>query len=539
MKTVITAITAILIIVAIAASAACGAGAVFLSPSAYSKTDTVSTARGDWYLASGNPVANEMLEQEKTATTCSYTIEWEEPVRLTNNDSYNRHPKTVISGANIYLTWRKIGEGEDDVYFMMSPDKGDSWQYVCKLSETSETASNYRQTIVGDASSVLVAWLHTIRGIHYRKSISGGQSWFDIEHFGWDTAAPALCKLHPDSVFLFYGSIQAYWVTVSRNFGGDWGEALELGVFRPSGTYPGSGVSHNGIHVTGQTSVITEAPEVFYDGSPDRGNTWTTDLLLTVDDSIPSQWPALGADSSGRVYVTWFDYKYSGGCYGDLLMRRSMDDGVTWEDEQIICFSHLVKRSTIAANELGVFVAWEDARHNPGYDTDIYVQASYDYGESWQDEERLTSGSSDSYDPCLLIDGTDLHLFWSDNSEDTIGLNEIYYRRGHLVQTGVTTEGAEMPLQLRLNISPNPFNVTTMIEYSVQHGNGLLKSKATKTKLEVYNILGRKVETLVNEYQQNGKYIANWNARDYRSGVYLVYLTNGHHAISRKAVLLK
>jgi hypothetical protein len=78
---------------------------------------------------------------------------------------------------------------------------------------------------------------------------------------------------------------------------------------------------------------------------------------------------------------------------------------------------------------------------------------------------------------------------------------------------------------------PNPFNPSTKIEYSIQ--------EAGFVSVEVYNILGAKVATLINEYMQAGNYIAEFTAADLASGVYVYKLSVNDFTQTRKMILEK
>jgi len=78
---------------------------------------------------------------------------------------------------------------------------------------------------------------------------------------------------------------------------------------------------------------------------------------------------------------------------------------------------------------------------------------------------------------------------------------------------------------------PNPFNPTTTIAYSLP--------SAQHVNLTVYNVLGQKVVTLVDEVQQSGPNQAEWNASDVSSGVYFYRLTTDQNVETRKMLLLK
>lgn len=78
---------------------------------------------------------------------------------------------------------------------------------------------------------------------------------------------------------------------------------------------------------------------------------------------------------------------------------------------------------------------------------------------------------------------------------------------------------------------PNPFNPTTTIKFSVP--------SKQYVKLEVYNILGEKVSTLINGMVSGGENSVNFDAGNLSSGLYLYKLTAGKFSESKKMVLLK
>ena len=78
---------------------------------------------------------------------------------------------------------------------------------------------------------------------------------------------------------------------------------------------------------------------------------------------------------------------------------------------------------------------------------------------------------------------------------------------------------------------PNPFNPTTTINYSV--------AKPGLVKIEVYNTMGQKVRTLVNEQHQTGKYVITFDGRDQSSGIYFYKIKAGKFEQTRKMMLMK
>jgi hypothetical protein len=78
---------------------------------------------------------------------------------------------------------------------------------------------------------------------------------------------------------------------------------------------------------------------------------------------------------------------------------------------------------------------------------------------------------------------------------------------------------------------PNPFNPITQIGY-------VLGSRV-HARLDVYNVLGKRVDTLVNEEQDAGHYSYSWSRPELASGVYYYHLQAGTFSQTRRMLLVK
>jgi len=79
---------------------------------------------------------------------------------------------------------------------------------------------------------------------------------------------------------------------------------------------------------------------------------------------------------------------------------------------------------------------------------------------------------------------------------------------------------------------PNPFNPLTTIKFDV--GN-----VSSKSELNIYNILGENVATILNKRLRSGSYKVQWDASSFSSGVYFSELISGGKRVSKKMILLK
>ncbi|HZW38049.1 MAG TPA: glycosyl hydrolase family 18 protein [Ignavibacteriaceae bacterium] len=78
---------------------------------------------------------------------------------------------------------------------------------------------------------------------------------------------------------------------------------------------------------------------------------------------------------------------------------------------------------------------------------------------------------------------------------------------------------------------PNPFNPETIISYSIP--------EKTLVKLNIFNSLGEKVQTIINEVQEKGNHQININLKDFPSGIYFYTLQTGLYQSTKKMILLK
>ncbi|MCP5062566.1 MAG: T9SS type A sorting domain-containing protein, partial [Ignavibacteriae bacterium] len=85
---------------------------------------------------------------------------------------------------------------------------------------------------------------------------------------------------------------------------------------------------------------------------------------------------------------------------------------------------------------------------------------------------------------------------------------------------------------------PNPFNPTTIINYTIPVVDADFAS-TRNVSLKVYNVLGKEVQTLVNQKQQPGEYSVTFNAENLSTGIYFYKLQVGGFLQSKKMLLIK
>lgn len=98
--------------------------------------------------------------------------------------------------------------------------------------------------------------------------------------------------------------------------------------------------------------------------------------------------------------------------------------------------------------------------------------------------------------------------------------------------TGISSDESVIPSEFSMDQNyPNPFNPATKISFNL--------TKAGYTTLAVYNLLGEKVATIVNQELQAGRHTVDFDASRLSSGVYIYKIESGNNVATMKMTLLK
>jgi hypothetical protein len=287
----------------------------------------------------------------------------------------------------------------------------------------------------------------------------------------------------------------------------------------------------------------------------------------------PNYHPKIASDGAGGAIVTWQDERYGVNIYAQRIdangKAKWLTNGValcTAPGEQY--------RPCIAPDGSGgAIIAWDDHRTGDlGTDWDVYAQRVdaaghtvvatllQNYATTFSgDRIAITWTLSEidediefSVERATASDGPFIELPSSALSRDKLSFaftdsnwqpNMSYWYRVEcqignehkvLFETGPIATPA-LPLTLYQN-SPNPFNPSTTIRYYLP--------EKSRVRLEIYDISGRRIASLVNGDQEKGSYIAEWNGKDEHgnpaaSGIYFYKLAAGKETVSRKMVLIR
>ena len=138
--------------------------------------------------------------------------------------------------------------------------------------------------------------------------------------------------------------------------------------------------------------------------------------------------------------------------------------------------------------------------------------------EKWTDEFGLISGINSTGNGYHILKGC--------------VVNGVLYGDTSMVVTNINDDKLVTGFILEQNY-PNPFNPETVISFSIP--------AASNVQLKIYDVLGKEVSTLVNEYKQPGKYSINYSAKnnELASGIYFYSLSANNFYMTKKLLYLK
>ena len=147
-------------------------------------------------------------------------------------------------------------------------------------------------------------------------------------------------------------------------------------------------------------------------------------------------------------------------------------------------------------------------------------------------ENTTKKGNGTTYDADSIYDGIYCRNV-SGTDGGVRGMNMISWDSdGGIITSQTVTVEDDAPAAFSVaQNSPNPFNPTTTINFSL--------SQDGQVSVDVYNVAGQKVDTLVNDFMTSGSQSVIWDASGFAAGVYFYTVTTGDFTKTMKMTLLK
>jgi len=252
---------------------------------------------------------------------------------------------------------------------------------------------------------------------------------------------------------------------------------------------------------TGEITEITHHPDSLWDNISGVWNRPVCKMNLGIieDDQF-----------SSAVFATWTQFDTSdvsatGFGNGEIYTSFSLDRGSTWSVPVDLTNSH----------SPGCY---------PG-------ECESDHWSSLADRVELIDNRFAKLHYTYIND-KDAGAVIQDPPEGVATENPVIYDEFIIDLVTAVPETDNRPTNFSLNQNyPNPFNARTTILFELENSSPVL--------LEIFDITGAKVKTLVDEFLPAGSHDITWNADEVASGVYFYKLSTSNSSQTRQAVLIK
>lgn len=459
-----------------------------------------------------------------------------------------REPKLVADGAGgAIITWYDQRSGDNDVYAQRVNAAGAvQWTTNGVVISTATSFQMYPAIASDGAGGAIIGWQDFRNGVDYDiyvQRISGGGT------PQWTPDGNACC------VAVGYQNAP---VLVSDDAGG----AIL--------TWQDARVSSTNLDIYAQRVDSLGVGQ------------WNIEAVAVSTAAGNQNYPTIAKDGSGGAIITWQDSRTgsSNDYYNDIYAQRLDALGATKWAANGAAISKAPdgqsRPKIVGDGAGGAIIVWEDFRTNPTYD--IYAARisadgapplqlvsltgtllgpgivrldwatasevnCYGYGV----ERKLTTETQFVMLPGSFVAGngtTSLpHAYAFDDSLATPGpwdyrivqtAWDFTSRYSASIRIDLPTSGAPVTTPRRLVLAqnrPNPFNPSTAISYTVP--------AQVRVTLQVFDVRGRLVATLVDGVEEAGDKSVRWDASGMASGTYFYRLQAGDTALTRKLLLLK
>lgn len=237
----------------------------------------------------------------------------------------------------------------------------------------------------------------------------------------------------------------------------------------------------------------------------------------------------IAIDKDNNILVS--GYTGGIGAFDYMINKISSSGGEIWSksfnsNENLRDYA----RSVITDNENNVYVT--GSSHDMVSQGLCYTLKYSSVGElKWQHRFDAPHGIFENPHSISLDDSNNV-IIGGDYRDSTNGTNFFVMKIKQKLGTGIQQTNDDLPVQYFLSQNfPNPFNPVTKIEFSIP--------KSGFVKLEIYDLLGRKVKELLNQELSAGNYTVDFDSSELSSGIYYYRLFTKEFIQIKKAVLLK
>ncbi len=377
-------------------------------------------------------------------------------------------------------------------YILKTTNGGDNWNIVHTYVPPSVN-SGFMRIMFADSNVGFASTSY----VEFFKTTNGGINWINISEPPW--ALNDMYVLNKDTIF----------GVSSSGFGG--------GVFRSTN----GGLSWQTIWTSGSSG--NPGKIHMYDknlGFSCIGSPFDNVFYRTTNGGL--NWSNLG-DST--FYGIQFYDSLTGWKQTISGVKKTTDGGLTWVRQSTpIFFVQSFTDLTLINKDTLWYVGPAILRYNQGW---YVICRSTNGGISWGYQLPDTSIKIAYYH----IDFINKYNGWAYG--ETSGVHTKLGGNDSTIFTSINNNlSTEITDYQLFQNYPNPFNATSNIKYKI--------SKSSYVRIEIMNILGMSIQTLVNKKQNPGNYEINFNGENLGSGIYFYsMIIDGKIADTKRMIMIK
>jgi hypothetical protein len=457
------------------------------------------------------------------------------------NDGYaqfhNGDPGPIIcpDGTLVMAHFQTFSAQSNRTYSNVSTNLGANWTSPIQCFATTNEQLKSSITIDDIQSSPFYGRIYNVTAmvtnpfvIIFSKSTDKGTSWdatlnqLNYSASGRNSNGPSIAVGESGQVYVAWASTRntspfnelGIGFAKSTNGGGNW--SLNESAYNCNGLFT-SQLSPWGIR-------INSFPSIDIDKSGGARNGWI--YIVTAEKNLA---PA-GTDP-------------------DVILHRSTNGGNTWSEGIRVNRDGLNNGkiqyfpAVDVDDDGGINIVYYDSRNTPTNDSvQVYVSRSQDGGNTWRDyliaaekfypQPISLGGTGNQGDNISIVSGNGkLYPLWMAKYPGSSNY-QIWASNINLATIGINNSECKIPEDFLLGQNyPNPFNPYTKIEYSIP--------KNEVVTINVYDLTGKKVASLINELKTAGNYSVIFNSSEFPSGIYFYKLIAGGHTQTKRMVLVK
>ncbi|SYZ73061.1 hypothetical protein TRIP_C21176 [Candidatus Zixiibacteriota bacterium] len=473
-------------------------------------------------------------------------------VTLSGTTDAHRSNIMVQNTGRIWVFTRDAGTASENVKYQYSDNEGSTWTTGMAYSTNAANVRIGSMPYVGGNPALVVEYLDDSRGFeYYLWNGSSFQARSDHSIYPVNMGQTRVFThnvINDTTMHLVFGDaneLHHCWKNFN-NGSGSWNhEIIDNSPYTADNEwFVTSTVKGSDLYIfySKKTSSDAASSMIYYKKWSQTNQTWTAPVLVsTAAGNISNRDPNTCFHVPNNAnYIPVFWNSGDGGIYFAKIILNSSGDTVPP--------GKINDLGAIPGSGLGEATLSWTAPGDDGYsgtaqsyiikfDTLPIADASWPALAAYANPPApLPAGQHQTCSVSGLTPGN-IYFFAVRASDEAGNLGALSNVKSLDISLDVSENNRALPSQSRLIENyPNPFNAGTTIQYS-------LASRA-RVRLSIYDILGRKINTLVDAFESAGFYSVPWNGTDFGgrpvgSGVYFCRMTADSLADSRKLLLLK